>query len=119
MSAAGVLSVLRRRRFSLEPAGDRLAVRPASALTPALRVAIRTYKREILELLAAEGELCVFCALPVATGDLLCCPEHRARLGYPAADGWRCICTSTYRRPRPEWSDWVCAGCGMTTGAPQ
>lgn len=59
MRAADVLAGLRARGFTLTPAGDRLAVAPAAALTEADRVTIRAHKAELLRILAgpaAEGD---------------------------------------------------------------
>ena len=80
----------------------------------------------------------------LAPDDPIHCAEHRARMAarsgrgagddprgearsaraVPAAGAgghrpaWRCICTSTERRHRPEWGDWVCAWCGLIAPAP-
>src|SRR5262252_6766549 len=59
MTAASLIADLRARGITLEPRGDRVRFRPASAVTEAEVEAIRYHKAEILRLLAAERWLCV------------------------------------------------------------
>lgn len=51
MTAAALVETLRARGVTLEPRGDRLRVRPASAVTPDEVEALRRYKPEVLRLL--------------------------------------------------------------------
>ena len=50
-TVAALLADLRARGVTLEPRGDRLAVRPASQLTPEDRAALQKHKPEVLALL--------------------------------------------------------------------
>ena len=52
--AAELVQALRARGVTLEPAGDRLRVRPASALSAEELEALRQVKPEVLRLLAAQ-----------------------------------------------------------------
>jgi hypothetical protein len=51
MDILALIANLRRQGFQLTPRGDKLAVSPASKLTPELTELLRTYKPEILRLL--------------------------------------------------------------------
>jgi hypothetical protein len=53
-AAAELVQALRARGVTLEPAGDRLRVRPASALSAEELEALRQVKPEVLRLLAAS-----------------------------------------------------------------
>lgn len=59
MTAATLVVDLRARGVTLEPHGDRLRVRPASAVTPDDAETIRRHKGEILALLHVEHVLSV------------------------------------------------------------
>jgi AAA domain-containing protein/IclR-like helix-turn-helix domain-containing protein len=41
-----------------------------------------------------------------------------AVLPQPVRPVWRCVCTALEREYRPQWGDYVCAGCGVTAPAP-
>ncbi|MBI3302772.1 MAG: hypothetical protein HYZ72_11965 [Deltaproteobacteria bacterium] len=51
MDILALIADLRRQGFQLTPQGDKLAVSPASKLTPELTELLRAYKPEILRLL--------------------------------------------------------------------
>lgn len=51
MNILALIASLRRQGFQLTPRGDKLAVSPASKLTPELTELLRAYKPEILRLL--------------------------------------------------------------------
>jgi hypothetical protein len=51
MNILALITELMRRGFQLSPRGDKLAVTPASKLTPELMEILKTYKPEILRLL--------------------------------------------------------------------
>src|SRR5260370_34456301 len=53
-AAAGLVAALRARGVTLEPEGDGLRIRPASALSAAELEALRQVKPEVLRLLAAQ-----------------------------------------------------------------
>jgi hypothetical protein len=55
MTAQVLLQDLLQQGFSLEPQGDGIKVRPASALTAELREAIRASKAELLNLLTTDA----------------------------------------------------------------
>jgi hypothetical protein len=55
MAAVELLHRLRRAGFVLAVEGERLRVRPQTALTEALRATIREHKRELLAALNDEG----------------------------------------------------------------
>lgn len=59
MTAAGLIADLRARGITLDPRGDRLRFRPASAVTAGEVEALRHHKAEILRLLEAEPWLYV------------------------------------------------------------
>lgn len=58
-AAAQLVQALRARGVNLEPEGDRLRIRPASALSAEELEALRHVKPEVLRLLHAEHALCV------------------------------------------------------------
>ena len=51
MNILALIAELVRRGFQLSPRGDKLAVAPASKLTPEITEILKTYKPEILRLL--------------------------------------------------------------------
>lgn len=53
MDILALIANLRRQGFQLTPRGDKLAVSPASKLTPELTELLKAYKPEILRLLRA------------------------------------------------------------------
>ena len=53
MDIVALIANLRRQGFQLTPRGDKLAVSPASKLTPELTDLLKAYKPEILRLLRA------------------------------------------------------------------
>jgi hypothetical protein len=55
MTVAALVATLQARGVTLEPRGDRLAVRPASWLTAEEREAVRRNKTEVLRLLTAPA----------------------------------------------------------------
>ncbi len=71
--AAGLrelLAEVRRRGIELEPAGDRILVRPRSRLDDRLRAEIRRHKPELLRLLARTGCSDLLVARIVAAGGI-------------------------------------------------
>jgi hypothetical protein len=55
MDIPALIAALKRQGFQLMPRGDKLAVSPASKLTPELTEILRTYKNEILKLLRSAS----------------------------------------------------------------
>lgn len=99
MDASALLADLRRRGVELRIDGGELVCRaPRGVITDEIRRAIAAAKPALVRALdapdgwrwdAAAGGLretlehergCVFCPMPLAPGDLLACPGHRARL---------------------------------------
>ena len=75
MTAAELLTTLRRRGLTLAAHGDALIVRPRDLLTDELRAAIRTHKRDLLAelpryrwlILWPDGRCREICTLPEMT----------------------------------------------------
>ena len=83
-AAAQLVEALRARGVTLEPAGDRLRVRPASALSAEELEALRMVKPEVLRLLAAQPTPTPAPLDPDLLAFLLALPlDHFARKGQP------------------------------------
>lgn len=78
MNAVDVLAEAARLGLALRAEGDRVMVRPAESLPPALADEIRTNRPGVLALLAA-APACPVCGATVAPGLVLCRPCHVAR----------------------------------------
>jgi hypothetical protein len=100
MQPEHLLDELRRRGFRLASEAGRLAVQPASQLTPELRAAITAHRAELLDLLGQPP-------VPAAAPGVPVTPlrhEYRLPCACPAAVCWRCC-----NRP--------CEVCGKPTGS--
>jgi hypothetical protein len=100
MNILALIVDLRKKGFWLIPRGDKLAVGPASKLTPELEELIRTYKSEILRLLRVS-------VLADAAPTVLHqqapdpCPECGQRLWWISRHYVR-ICQTCFPPPSPE-----------------